>query len=334
MRQAAARPNVVQALLDGISLSMPQPKIPAELFRFLGRTFNAWNLALTLVESHVLLFPDESRCLGAAADLYRALNETDFLAGLWKTRCSSQLTRAALSRVQLGLWEEAQAALYLAVELYSQGQMKGRNTSKGELSLWIEHWVESCRQLNQWDTLMEYGKSLEHQGVLLDVVWKVGQWDQLQHNVLPRLSLDDSPGPLLVEAQLHLISTGDFGRADVRMTQALHAALANWWQLPEVGADCHAPLLQDFQRLVEVIESKEALTQLRKMQAAEAAPTVVQARWGGVGVGGVKGVGGWGGRGVLDERRVAVMYTMSAHSSINEFHDTDVLVSSVPYRRR
>ena len=47
----------LQALLEGISLSQPQPKIPSELIKFLGKTFNAWHMAIPLLESHVMLFP-------------------------------------------------------------------------------------------------------------------------------------------------------------------------------------------------------------------------------------------------------------------------------------
>ena len=70
-RQAMARPNVVQALLEAISLSQPQPKVPPELIRFLGRAFNAWPVAIPLLESHVVIFPDETRCFDALAELYR-----------------------------------------------------------------------------------------------------------------------------------------------------------------------------------------------------------------------------------------------------------------------
>ena len=45
-----SRPNVVQAMLEGISLSQPQPKIPPELIKYLGKTYNAWNIAIPLLE--------------------------------------------------------------------------------------------------------------------------------------------------------------------------------------------------------------------------------------------------------------------------------------------
>jgi len=49
-----------QALLEGISLSQPQPKLPSELIKFLGKTYNAWHIAIPLLESHVVLFPHVS----------------------------------------------------------------------------------------------------------------------------------------------------------------------------------------------------------------------------------------------------------------------------------
>ena len=50
----------LQALLEGISLSQPQPKLPSELIKFLGKTYNAWHIAIPLLESHVVLFPHVS----------------------------------------------------------------------------------------------------------------------------------------------------------------------------------------------------------------------------------------------------------------------------------
>ena len=49
---------VCQALLEGISLCQPQPKLPSELIKYLGKTFCAWHIAIPLLESHVFLFPE------------------------------------------------------------------------------------------------------------------------------------------------------------------------------------------------------------------------------------------------------------------------------------
>eukprot|EP00879_Flechtneria_rotunda_P005042 GHRR01005319.1.p1 GENE.GHRR01005319.1~~GHRR01005319.1.p1 ORF type:complete len:3477 (+),score=1416.33 GHRR01005319.1:1112-11542(+) len=123
-RQSVARPNVVQALLEGISLSQPQPKIPPELIKYLGKAFNAWHIAIPLLESHVIIFPDETRCFDALAELYKLVGEEDMLIGLWRRRCVHPSTRVALSLLQMGMVERAQALLAELNSAVSAGQIK------------------------------------------------------------------------------------------------------------------------------------------------------------------------------------------------------------------
>lgn len=73
-KQLDKRPNVVQALLEGLSLSQPQPKIPSELIKFLGKTYNAWHIAISLLESHVMLFPQ------VGAETHRKLQYTHIIS--------------------------------------------------------------------------------------------------------------------------------------------------------------------------------------------------------------------------------------------------------------
>lgn len=63
-----------QALLEGISLSQPQPKIPSELIKFLGKTFNCWHIALPLLETHIMLFPTVRRFLSQLKKIKNNLN--------------------------------------------------------------------------------------------------------------------------------------------------------------------------------------------------------------------------------------------------------------------
>jgi transformation/transcription domain-associated protein len=91
IKQKDKRPNVVQALLEGLSLISPRPKIPSQLIKFLGKTYNAWHIAVSLLESHVMLFPHETSCSEELAELYRMLNEEDLRYGLWKKNMQSLL---------------------------------------------------------------------------------------------------------------------------------------------------------------------------------------------------------------------------------------------------
>lgn len=59
--------------------NIPRPCAAAELAKYLGKTYNAWHIAIPLLESHVLLFPDESRCgLLIRAALVRLVDKGGF----------------------------------------------------------------------------------------------------------------------------------------------------------------------------------------------------------------------------------------------------------------
>ncbi|CAG9462087.1 unnamed protein product [Pedinophyceae sp. YPF-701] len=282
-RQATARPNVIQALLEGISLSLPQPKISAELIRFLGKTFNAWPIAISLLEAQITLFAKEARSIEALADLYRALSDEDLLLGMWRRRARWPNTKPALSLIQLGLWDDAQELLVTNVLSFQRSKcvvryqrrkpdgsvgVETHQPSKGELCLWIEQWVNTCRQLNQWDALREFGQATDQAAILLDTLWKMGSWDMLR-TYLSRSSIEDSPTSMIVRGYLkiaHPLAPQSLQGAEQLIQQALHQILVKWWQLPEAGINTHTPLLQVFQQLVELLESKTLLKDLLAVQ--------------------------------------------------------------------
>ena len=88
--QATRSVNVVQALLESITHSQPQPKFPPELIKFLAKVHSAAHVAIPLLQTRVMLFPADTRCFHALADLYRLVAEDDLLYGLWKHKCAAQ----------------------------------------------------------------------------------------------------------------------------------------------------------------------------------------------------------------------------------------------------
>ena len=144
-RQAAVRPNVVQALLEGISLSQPQPKIPSELIKFLGKTYNAWHIAIALLENHVVRYPQEARCFDALAELYRLLGEQDVLVGLVAPAVQqSDVTRVgARAHAARALARGAGRLFPRHADAPARGKSPG--VTKTELCLWETNWLESAR---------------------------------------------------------------------------------------------------------------------------------------------------------------------------------------------
>ncbi|XP_010436242.1 PREDICTED: probable transcription-associated protein 1, partial [Camelina sativa] len=255
-KQQGHRPNVVQALLEGLQLSHPQPRMPSELIKYIGKTYNAWHLALTLLETHVMLFTNESRCAESLAELYRLLNEDDRRFGLWKNRSNTTESRAGLSMVQHGFWQRAQSLFYQAMVKATQGTYNN-TVPKAEMCLWEEQWLHCATQLGQWDALVDFGKSTENYEILLDSLWKAPDWAYLKDHVIPKAQVEETPKLRLVQAcfALHEKNANGVGDAENIVGKGVDLALEQWWQLPEMSLHARVPLLQQFQQLVEVQES-------------------------------------------------------------------------------
>ncbi|XP_008795100.2 transformation/transcription domain-associated protein-like [Phoenix dactylifera] len=259
-KQQSSRPNVVQALLEGLHLSHPQPRMPSELIKYIGKTYNAWHIALALLESHVMLFTNEAKCSESLAELYRLLNEEDMRCGLWKRRSITAETRAGLSLVQHGYWRHAQGLFYQAMIKATQGTYNN-TVPKAEMCLWEEMWLQCASQLSQWDVLADFGKSVENYEVLLDCLWKVPDWAYLKDNVIPKAQVEETPKLRLVQAfsALRDRNANGVGEAGNIVAKGVELALEHWWQLPEMSFHSRTPLLQQFQQLVEVQESARIL---------------------------------------------------------------------------
>ncbi|KAG2376186.1 uncharacterized protein HKW66_Vig0156600 [Vigna angularis] len=259
-KQQANRPNVVQALLEGLQLSHPQPRMPSELIKYIGKTYNAWHIALALLESHVMLFPNDSKCSESLAELYRLLNEEDMRCGLWKKRSVTAETRAGLSLVQHGYWHRAQSLFYQAMVKATQGTYNN-TVPKAEMCLWEEQWLYCASQLSQWEALADFGKSVENYEILLDSLWKLPDWTYMKEHVIPKAQVEETPKLRLIQAYfaLHDKNTNGVGDAENMVGKAVDLALEQWWQLPEMSVHSRIPLLQQFQQIVEVQESARIL---------------------------------------------------------------------------
>ncbi|XAR57979.1 Non-specific serine/threonine protein kinase [Bertholletia excelsa] len=262
-KQQASRPNVVHALLEGLQLSHPQPRMPSELIKYIGKTYNAWHIALALLESHVMLFLNDTKCSESLAELYRLLNEEDMRCGLWKKRSVTAETSAGLSLVQHGYWQRAQSLFYQAMVKATQGTYNN-TVPKAEMCLWEEQWLYCASQLSQWDVLVDFGKLVENYEILLDSLWKQPDWAYLKDHVIPKAQVEETPKLRVIQAYfaLHEKNTNGVVDAENFVGKGVDHALEQWWQLPEMSVHARIPLLQQFQQLVEVQESARIIVDI------------------------------------------------------------------------
>lgn len=244
----------MQAFIEAISVSQPQPKVPPELLRFLGKTFCLWQHAVPLLESHTVIFPDETRCFDALAEMYRLLHEDDALRGAWRKRCQDPRTRFALSHAAHGDYSAAQALLGEAQQQAASG---GPLPSRGEGALWVEQWTSAAKQLNQWDALQEYSAASDNGSLLADSYWRLGEWDRLRDLLATKpAAIEPSPQSCLIRAYAALQAL-DMPSAEQHVAAGFQHVLHQWWQLPDRPwtGEAHCALLRRMQQLVELRES-------------------------------------------------------------------------------
>ena len=86
MVQALNHIRVMKVLMDAVHMFNPQPKIAPEMIKFLGKCHASWHIGIAMLESHLLMSPDEPRHFHALTDLCRAAHEHDLAYGIWKAR--------------------------------------------------------------------------------------------------------------------------------------------------------------------------------------------------------------------------------------------------------
>lgn len=262
MRQATARPNVVQSLLDGALPCAPSLELPPHVVKYLGKTFQAWYTSMELLQGQLATLRSDDAVREATqdalAEVYAELSEADYFYGLWRRRCIFPETNAALACEQNGLYGDAQM-------LYEAAQVKGRTSglplTEAEYNLWDDHWVLSALELQQWDILTDLAKLEGNEDLSLECAWRLSDWtadrESLERSV-ESLAGTGTPRRKVFEAYLSLLKSqaspdkpSDFGRI---CDEAIQLTLYKWYTLPTHVSQAHVPLLEIFQQFVELQE--------------------------------------------------------------------------------
>ncbi|KAJ5114009.1 hypothetical protein N7456_002543 [Penicillium angulare] len=263
-RQLDKRPNVVQALLEGVVRASPRFKVPPHVMKYLSRTYDAWYTAATyLEESAVKPIIDTSTVresnLDALVEVYAGLQEDDFFYGAWRRRCKFVETNAALSYEQQGMWDKSQ-------QLYENAQIKARSGampfSQGEYFVWEDHWLICAQKLQQWEILSDFAKHENLNDLLLESAWRnIENWqsegnrEQLESLIK---SVSDAPTPrrtffqafmALLQYHTKKENMQDFNSV---CDESIQLSIRKWLQLPKRITNAHIPILQHFQLLVEL----------------------------------------------------------------------------------
>ncbi|KAI8983535.1 hypothetical protein BDB01DRAFT_850672 [Pilobolus umbonatus] len=281
MKQSSQRPNVIQALLEGVSRAFPSINLSPYLVRYLGKTFNCWHIAVEMLQKSAVTgkitdIPIKEQLhnqmtLESLTEMYTLLHEEDMFYGLWRRRSVYAETNKTLSCEQCGLWQQAQ-------QMYENIQGKIRNginnSSESESNLWENHWVQCTSKLQQWDILSDFAKHDNNTNLLLECAWRLSDWTSDREHLEQSLQkLADFPTPRLkiFECFLSLIKSQTeeeqrpvFNRV---CEEGAQLALRKWHALPHIVGESHLPLLQIFQEYLELSEASQIFKSLSNTNA-------------------------------------------------------------------
>ncbi|KAJ3171894.1 hypothetical protein HDU87_008212 [Geranomyces variabilis] len=273
-RQMEIRPNVIQALLEGISrceVSI-QPRLPPQLVRYLGKNYDAWYIAIELLQQSVadtrfsglVAAKDDEKIrestMDAMCELFHSLSEHDYFFGLWRRRSLFVETNAAVSYESAGLWSQAQ-------RLYEAAQAKARTGvmpfTESEYRLWEEHWIGCAEKLQQWDLLTDLAKSESNAELFLECAWRLSDWMSDRETLqLSFESLHDlNPKRKLYQAFMYLVRQHEGPHIQVEFQKTCEEGVQNtlkqWYALPHQAIGAHVELLHSFQQFVELTEGSQ-----------------------------------------------------------------------------
>ena len=118
------------------------------------------------------------------------------------------------------------AASFRGMQRASAGQVTG--VTKTELCLWETNWLESAKQLNQWELVSDFARSVDHTELQLHSSWRHNDWQGVK-DLLPTSAstseVEETPelyvirvytalnSGMEVNTNVHL--EGCFGRSDL-----------------------------------------------------------------------------------------------------------------------
>ena len=271
-RQSSSKPNTVQAWLHALSACKPMPKLPASLLKYLARAYGAWHLVWPMLQHQALHFPTEPQWYDALSELSSQLHDRDLYCALWAKRAAHPETRRALALEQYGAWHAAQAAYVECMHRWQSGDVALINTPRAELMQWEHGLIRAAKNLNQWELLTEFAKSMPaaQPTLLMECLWKIGDWERLK-DLFAKYSLPEQPRIKMLQTYA-AIHEGKLPDAEQRCNEGIQAALLQWTSLPSLDAATHTPLLQIFQQFQELQESAQMLLEISNAQRAQAAP--------------------------------------------------------------
>lgn len=287
--QKDIHPSSIATFFEALSHCNPPINVKPSVMSYLGKSHNLWhrmtlNLEKLAIEQQNQLALNKSRrdnlecydleaeaapqqsVMDHLAEMYSALREEDMWCGLWQKHAKYRETSIALAYEQQGFFEQALGAYELAL---GKGRQDYSNTPAplsmiSEERLWEKQWIRCSKELNQWENLLEYGKTKNHVNpfLILDCAWRVPDW-ALMKEALTHVETS-CPNEMLWKVNLYrgFLAICHPEEQHLQMVEryvkvASGMCMREWRRLPHIVSHIHLPLLQAAQQIMELQEASQ-----------------------------------------------------------------------------
>lgn len=270
-KQYIKYPNVIQAILEGISKSKSPISLSTEMLKFLGKSFKSWHIVIPILEEQLeTLLQNKNSDMNeienvsnALCEIYRVLSEDGMLTGIWRNLPITEQTKTVLSLEQHGLWVETQETLKDIIQMYHKGEIPKNLVTNSELTLWEDHWIQTSKKLQQWDELTKYGKSSETSSLMLESFWQNSDWKSMK-DLFSKHTVSENQLLKIYQISTAIMEDRNKDALDYLLS-ATHLALQRWCALPSFTCNTHITYLHNFQQLLELHDSTRFLQEFPKL---------------------------------------------------------------------
>ena len=284
--QKDCHPSAIATFVEALAHCNPPVPMRPAVMKYLGKSHNLWHrMALSLEEmafnngNNQLKTNRESDCydfepdnsphaevLDSLSDMYSVLCEDDMWAGLWQKHAHYKETLQATALEQQGFFEKAQEAYTNAMSKFRQDYLTTPAPFKiqRETILWEQHWIRCTKELNQWDSLLEYGskKNEKNPFLILESSWRIPNWPLMKE----ALTQVEQNCPKEMAWKVHLYrgflaichsEDQHLNTVERFVETASSLCMREWRKLPHIVSHIHLPLLQAAQQIMELQEAMQ-----------------------------------------------------------------------------
>lgn len=297
--QKECHPSAIGTFMEAIARFKPSIQMRPILLKYLGKNHNVWHRSALMLEdltkargldvtyplpakankghvqnsnefdiitlNHSTTISEEA--LECLSDILELLREDDLWYGLWHHKARYAETRHALCYENHGMFNEAQLMFESAMERQRQEFDETcviKPGMKSENRIWEHHWIRCSKELNQWDSLLEYGtvNGCSNPILVLDSAWRVPNWPMMKE----ALTLVEDNCPYDIAWRVALYKGYNFicNNEDIQLQPvdemvqlASNYCIQTWRKLPHVVSHVHMTLLQAAQQVMELHEAKQ-----------------------------------------------------------------------------